>query len=77
MQSFYKQALDRCRQEAIQDESYYNGIAVTVTYNLGRLYEGKRLRPRTPENTHKRIASYIYVVERVVVLLIYMYDVIA
>ena len=39
-QSFYEQALDRCKQEAIQDETYYNGIAVTTRYNLGRLYEG-------------------------------------
>jgi lipoprotein NlpI len=40
LQSFYEQALDRCKQEAIQDETYYNGIAVTTRYNLGRLYEG-------------------------------------
>ena len=39
VQVFYKQALDRCKQEAIQDETYYNGVAVTTTYNLGRLYE--------------------------------------
>ena len=40
VQSYYEQALDRCKQEAIQDETYYNGIAVTTRYNLGRLYEG-------------------------------------
>ena len=38
-QSFYEQALDRCKQEAIQDERYYNGLAVTTMYNLGRLNE--------------------------------------
>ena len=38
-QSFYEQALDRCKQEAIQDETYYTEISVTTTYNLGRLCE--------------------------------------
>jgi RNA polymerase-associated protein CTR9 len=37
--SYYEQALERCRQEAIQDETYYNGLAVTVSYNMGRLHE--------------------------------------
>ena len=39
MQSYYEQALDRCKQEAIQDETYYTEISVTITYNLGRLCE--------------------------------------
>ena len=39
VQSFYEQALERCKQEAIQDETYYNGLAVTTTYNMGRLHE--------------------------------------
>ena len=38
-QTFYDQALDRCKQESLQDETYYSGVAVTTTYNLGRLYE--------------------------------------
>ena len=37
MQSYYEQALDRCKKEAIQDETYYTEISVTITYNLGRL----------------------------------------
>lgn len=32
--------MDRSRQESIQDETYYNAIMVTTTYNLARLYEG-------------------------------------
>lgn len=39
IQSYYEQALDRCKQEAIQDETYYTEISVTITYNLGRLCE--------------------------------------
>ncbi len=39
VQTFYEQALERCKQEAIQDEHYYNGLSVTITYNLGRLHE--------------------------------------
>ena len=39
MQSYYEQALERCKQEAIQDETYYNGLAVTTSYNMGRLHE--------------------------------------
>ena len=38
-QSYYEQAMERCKQEAIQDETYYNGLAVTTRYNLGRLHE--------------------------------------
>ena len=37
MQSYYEQALDCCKQEAIQDKTYYTEISVTITYNLGRL----------------------------------------
>ena len=39
MQSYYDQALERCRQESIQDETYYSSIAVTTTYNIARLHE--------------------------------------
>ena len=39
MQSYYEQALERCKQESIQDETYYNGLAVTTSYNMGRLHE--------------------------------------
>ena len=38
-QSFFEQALDRSRQESVQDESYYGAIMVTITYNLARLHE--------------------------------------
>ena len=31
--------MERCRQESIQDETYYNSIAVTTTYNIARLHE--------------------------------------
>jgi RNA polymerase-associated protein CTR9 len=37
--SYYEQALERCKQESIQDETYYNGLAVTTSYNMGRLHE--------------------------------------
>ena len=39
IQSYYEQALDRCKQETIQDETYYTEISVTITYSLGRLCE--------------------------------------
>ena len=39
IQSYYEQALDHCKQEAIQDETYYTEISVIITYNLGRLCE--------------------------------------
>ena len=39
VQSYYEQALERCKQESIQDETYYNGLAVTTSYNMGRLHE--------------------------------------
>lgn len=38
-QSYYEQALERCKQESIQDETYYSGLAVTTSYNMGRLHE--------------------------------------
>ena len=40
-QSFLEQSLDRSRQESIQDETYYNAIIITTTYNLARLYEAQ------------------------------------
>nr|XP_058951726.1 RNA polymerase-associated protein CTR9 homolog isoform X1 [Pocillopora verrucosa] len=36
---FYESSLDRCKQESQADESYYNAISVTTTYNLSRLHE--------------------------------------
>jgi len=36
---FYEAALDHCKQESMQDETYYNAISVTMNYNLARLYE--------------------------------------
>ena len=38
-QKFYEAALDHCKQESMQDETYYNAISVTMNYNLARLYE--------------------------------------
>ena len=31
--------MDHCKQESMQDETYYNAISVTMNYNLARLYE--------------------------------------
>ena len=39
MQRFYESSLERCKQESQADESYYNAISVTTTYNLSRLHE--------------------------------------
>ncbi len=39
VQKFYEAALDHCKQESMQDETYYNAISVTMNYNLARLYE--------------------------------------
>ena len=39
LQRFYESSLDRCKQESQADESYYNAISVTTTYNLSRLHE--------------------------------------
>ena len=39
MQRFYESSLERCKQESNADESYYNAISVTTTYNLSRLHE--------------------------------------
>ncbi|CAH3158758.1 unnamed protein product [Porites lobata] len=36
---FYESSLERCKQESQADESYYNAISVTTTYNLSRLHE--------------------------------------
>ncbi|XP_015748748.1 PREDICTED: RNA polymerase-associated protein CTR9 homolog [Acropora digitifera] len=36
---FYESSLERCKQESNADESYYNAISVTTTYNLSRLHE--------------------------------------
>ncbi|CAH1786982.1 unnamed protein product [Owenia fusiformis] len=36
---YYEQSLERARNEADHDETYYSAISVTMTYNLGRLYE--------------------------------------
>ncbi|XP_011403140.1 PREDICTED: RNA polymerase-associated protein CTR9 homolog [Amphimedon queenslandica] len=38
-QSHYDQSLDRCTQECMQDEEYYNSLMVTVRYNMARLHE--------------------------------------
>ena len=37
--SYYEQTLERCRQERLQDETYYSNITVSINYNLARLYE--------------------------------------
>ncbi len=39
LQRFYESSLSRCKQESQADESYYNAISVTTTYNLSRLHE--------------------------------------
>lgn len=39
LQRFYESSLERCKQESNADESYYNAISVTTTYNLSRLHE--------------------------------------
>ena len=54
LQSYYEQALERCKQEAIQDETYYNGLAVTTSYNIGRLHEALS-EFETAENFYKII----------------------
>ena len=54
MQSYYEQALERCKQEALQDETYYNGLAVTISYNIGRLHESIS-QFETAENFYKVI----------------------
>lgn len=54
IQSYYEQALERCKQEAIQDETYYNGLAVTTSYNMGRLHEALS-QYETAENFYKII----------------------
>ena len=54
VQSYYEQALERCKQEAIQDETYYNGLAVTTSYNMGRLHEALS-QFETAENFYKII----------------------
>ena len=59
-QSYYDQALERCKQEAIQDETYYNGLAVTITYNMGRLHEGIS-QVEAAENYYKIILKVICV----------------
>ena len=38
-QKFYEASLSRSKQEGGMDESYYNAISVTTTYNLSRLHE--------------------------------------
>lgn len=35
----FSEALARCKRETEQDPTYYNSIAVTVTYNLARVNE--------------------------------------
>ncbi|XP_067654573.1 RNA polymerase-associated protein CTR9 homolog isoform X2 [Haliotis asinina] len=36
---YYEASLERSRNEAQHDETYYSAISVTTTYNLARLYE--------------------------------------
>ena len=59
MQSYYEQALERCRQEAIQDETYYNGLAVTTSYNMGRLHEALS-QFEAAENFYKIILKVLF-----------------
>ena len=51
--------MERCKQEAIQDETYYNGLAVTTSYNMGRLYEAVS-QFETAENFYKIILKVAY-----------------
>ena len=37
--SYYESALNRCKEEMIHEEHYFKLIQVTISYNLGRLYE--------------------------------------
>lgn len=39
LQKYYEASLERSKRESEHDESYYNAISVTTTYNLARLYE--------------------------------------
>ena len=59
MQSYYEQALERCKQEAIQDETYYNGLAVTTSYNMGRLHEALS-QFEAAENFYKIILKVLF-----------------
>ena len=59
MQSYYEQALERCKQESVQDETYYNGLAVTTSYNMGRLHEATS-QFEAAENYYKIILKVRY-----------------
>ena len=41
MQKFYDAALEHCKEESMQDETYYNAISVSMYYNMARLMEGR------------------------------------
>merc|ERR1711962_418945 len=38
---FYEAALEHCKEETMQDETYYNAISVTMNYNMARLMEAQ------------------------------------
>ena len=59
LQSYYEQALERCKLEAIQDETYYNGLAVTTSYNMGRLHEALS-QFEAAENYYKIILKVVF-----------------
>lgn len=42
-QKYYEASLERAKKEAENDETYYNAISVTTSYNLARLYEARYL----------------------------------
>ena len=53
-QKYFAASLDRSRNEAKQDETYYSAISVTTTYNLARLYEALHESDRA-EKLYKNI----------------------
>lgn len=41
LQKFYDAALYHCKEESMQDETYYNAISVSMNYNMARLLESQ------------------------------------
>jgi RNA polymerase-associated protein CTR9 len=59
---YYTVALDNANSEIIHDKIYYSAIAVTISYNLGRLYEAKseyELAEKSYRNILSKYPQYI------------------
>lgn len=59
---YYTVALQSSNSEVIHDKIYYSAIAVTISYNLGRLYEAKyeyELAEKSYRNILSKYPQYI------------------